>query len=209
MIGLVLKDMLLLKSKAKKIYFPVFLLAYVLGIFFFKEIGTIIINIITIFFSISLALPLFTEDAKDEWIYFSKTLPINMKDIVLSRYLSMFLILIAVSFLNLIIDIFVILVFSEGSFGVYISTIGLSILISLLYMSLLIPSVYLAGINGSSIVFLILIGIFALIQKTTKTSFFMSIVSISPYKMFLLALIIVFAILVISYLISCMILKKK
>ncbi|NSR00029.1 ABC-2 transporter permease, partial [Enterococcus faecalis] len=83
------------------------------------------------------------------------------------------------------------------------------ILISLLYMSLLIPSVYLAGINGSSIVFLILIGIFALIQKTTKTSFFMSIVSISPYKMFLLALIIVFAILVISYLISCMILKKK
>ncbi|EGO8435453.1 hypothetical protein EPK33_15835, partial [Enterococcus faecalis] len=68
MIGLVLKDMLLLKSKAKKIYFPVFLLAYVLGIFFFKEIGTIIINIITIFFSISLALPLFTEDAKDEWI---------------------------------------------------------------------------------------------------------------------------------------------
>ncbi|MDG4628267.1 putative holin-like toxin [Enterococcus faecalis] len=49
----------------------------------------------------------------------------------------------------------------------------------------------------------------ALIQKTTKTSFFMSIVSISPYKMFLLALIIVFAILVISYLISCMILKKN
>ncbi len=62
-------------------------------------------------------------------------------------------VLATISLFNLIVDSIFLLFYNQYSILVYLSVIGLSIAISVIYTSLLIPAVYLAGINGSSIVF--------------------------------------------------------
>lgn len=173
-----------LRNKIKIIYVISFLIIHFTAVLIFKETGLIIANIISIFFSVSIVLPLFTDDHKDDWYYFSTTLPIRHTDIVLSRYTVMGVVLATISLFNLIVDSIFLLFYNQYSILVCLSVIGLSIAISVIYTSLLVPAVYLAGINGSSIVFLILIVIFMLVQNLLKTSMINEIFKLSNYILF-------------------------
>lgn len=204
----ILKDFVLLKNKNKPIYIVLFFIIYFVPIFIFKDIGLIIINILTIFFSTALALPLFTEDQKDDWYYFSSTLPIKNNDIVLSRFISMGSIILIMSIFNLLIDLIFSSFYNEYSILVYLSVIALSIAISLIYMSLLIPSVYLAGINGNSIVLLILTVIFMFVQNILKTSLIIKIFSFPNIILFFFLFLFCLILLIISITVSLKIVKK-
>lgn len=204
----IVKDFVSLKNKIKPTYIILFFIIYFVPIFVFKDIGLMIINILTIFFSTSLALPLFTEDQKDDWYYFSSTLPIKNNHIVLSRFISIISIILILSIFNFLVVLIFSSFYNEYSILIYLSVIVLSIAISLIYMSLLIPSVYLAGINGSSLVFLILIVIFMIIQNLLKTPLITKIFSLPNMILFLFLFLFCILLLIISITISFKIVKK-
>lgn len=195
-----------LRNKIKIMYVISFLIIYFTAVLIFKETGLIIANIISIFFSVSIVLPLFTDDHKDDWYYFSTTLPIRHTDIVLSRYTVMGVVLATISLFNLIVDSIFLLFYNQYSILVYLSVIGLSIAISVIYT--LIPAVYLAGINGSSIVFLILIVIFMLVQNLLKTSMINEIFKLSNYILFFCLFLVCLLFLLIWIYLSFRITKK-
>ena len=197
-----------LRNKIKIMYVISFLIIYFTAVLIFKETGLIIANIISIFFSVSIVLPLFTDDHKDDWYYFSTTLPIRHTDIVLSRYTVMGVVLATISLFNLIVDSIFLLFYNQYSILVYLSVIGLSIAISVIYTSLLIPAGYLAGINGSSIVFLILIVIFMLVQNLLKTSMINEIFKLSNYILFFCLFLVCLLFLLIWIYLSFRITKK-
>ena len=67
MSGSIIKDIISLRNKIKIMYVISFLIIYFTAVLIFKETGLIIANIISIFFSVSIVLPLFTDDHKDDW----------------------------------------------------------------------------------------------------------------------------------------------
>ncbi|SFF46446.1 ABC-2 family transporter protein [Paenibacillus algorifonticola] len=104
----------------------------------------------------------------------------------------------------LLLNIFYYYLFSDLSFSVHILTLFAALSMGFIYLSLLIPSIYYSGTNGSSIVMLIFILSFSggafLINSGTLT--FDTLVSIHPLFLACGLLLLVIITLIISLLIS-------
>lgn len=168
--SLLLKDFLILKKKTKILPIIILVALSVIAIYFWKSLGLLIVNILLVFYSTSFILPLFTEDIKDEWLDYVKTLPISNKSVIQARYIITYSIVLLISLFNFFIDIIYAVFDATYSLDIYLLVVLMAMLIGIIYSCVLIPSVYYAGINGSSFALLLILGFFSFIQLALKNN---------------------------------------
>ncbi|KQO11036.1 ABC-2 transporter permease [Paenibacillus sp. Leaf72] len=155
--GLIIKDLLVLKSKVKIIPFILLCILAILAIYLLGSTGVIALNVFIPIYFCALAIPVFQEDEKAGWHTFVAASPLSKKQIVGSRYIVSFSIITTVLLGLLLFNVLYYFLFSDLSFSVHILTLFAALSIGSIYLSLLIPSIYYNGTNGSSIVMLIVI----------------------------------------------------
>ncbi|WAA09565.1 ABC-2 transporter permease [Fervidibacillus albus] len=209
--GLILKDFLILKNKIKLV--PIMVLALIVGIaiYFFNSTGVLVTNVFLPLFFCSMPIPIFLEDEKAKWHTYALSTPISKVKIIISRYITSFSIILIITFISTLFNLFYFYFFSPYSLGVHMLTIFLSFFISTLYLSLLIPSVYQNGANGGSTVMVILIFLFSAITYLINAQFvpIHLIIHLHPILIIIsFMLVMAFAVLISIY-ISIKIFSKK
>ena len=185
--GMMMKDLIFLKNKYRLLYGLLALAMYLAAVYFYQEPALIIGMILTIFFSISLAMPLFMQDDKEDWLYFSSTLPISVKEWVLARYVTMGLLLAAITVFNLVLALVFSLLVSGAQLGLYLVVIGLAVMVTVVYLVILVPAIFALGINGISMVFLVLMLLGTALQKFAPISKIVQLQQFSPMILVLMA----------------------
>lgn len=185
--GMMMKDLIFLKNKYRLLYGLLALAIYLTAVYFYQEPALIIGMILTIFFSISLAMPLFMQDDKEDWLYFSSTLPISVKEWVLARYVTLGLLLAAITVFNLVLALVFSLLVSGAQLGLYLVVIGLAVMVTVVYLVILVPAIFALGINGISMVFLVLMLLGTALQKFAPISKIVQLQQLSPMILVLMA----------------------
>lgn len=155
--GLIIKDLLVLKSKMKIIPFILLAILAILAIYYLGSTGVLALNVFIPVYFCALTIPVFQEDEKAGWLNYVLASPLSKKQIVISRYIVSFSIITFSLLSLLLLNIFYYYLFSDLSFSVHILTLFAALCLAFIYLSLLIPSIYYSGTNGSSIVMLIFI----------------------------------------------------
>ncbi len=208
--GLIVKDILVLKSKMKVFPFLILILLSGLALYFFGSTGVLMLDIFLPIYFCALTIPVFQEDDKVGWNTYVSASPLSKKVIVISRYIISFSIIAAIAFVLLIANL-IYSFFSDFSILVHLSTLLLSIFIGFIYLSLLIPSIYYSGSNGASTVMLFAILVMSLLTFLINSKKFNinAILDISP--LFLIAAMVLFlcGIIYLSFLTSLKIFTKS
>lgn len=208
--GLIVKDILVLRSKMKVFPFVILILLSGLALYFFGSTGVLILDIFLPIYFCALTIPVFQEDDKVGWNTYVSASPLSKKVIVISRYIISFSIIAAIAFVLLIANL-IYSFFSDFSILVHLSTLLLSIFIGFIYLSLLIPSIYYSGSNGASTVMLFAILVMSLLTFLINSKKFNinAILDISP--LFLIAAMVLFfcGIIYLSFLTSLKIFTKS
>ena len=207
--GMMMKDLIFLKNKYRLLYGLLALAIYLAAVYFYQEPALIIGMILTIFFSISLAMPLFMQDDKEDWLYFSSTLPISVKEWVLARYVTMGLLLAAITVFNLILALVFSLLVSRAQLGLYLVVIGLAVMVTVVYLVILVPAIFALGINGISMVFLVLMLLGTALQKFAPISKIVQLQQLSPMILVLMTVAVCVAPLIASIQASINLAGKK
>lgn len=208
--GLIVKDILVLRSKMKVFPFLILILLSGLALYFFGSTGVLMLDIFLPIYFCALTIPVFQEDDKVGWNTYVSASPLSKKVIVISRYIISFSIIAAIAFVLLIANL-IYSFFSDFSILVHLSTLLLSIFIGFIYLSLLIPSIYYSGSNGASTVMLFAILVMSLLTFLINSKKFNinAILDISP--LFLIAAMVLFlcGIIYLSFLTSLKIFTKS
>lgn len=152
--GLILKDIIVLKNKLK--LFPFILLGILafIVIYFLNATGVLVINILLPIFLCSMPIPLFLEDDKANWDTYILSTPLSKMKIILSRYITSFIIIFITLLLLILFNLLYSYFFAAFSLSIHMITIYSTFFISTIYLSLLLPSVYYNGAQGGSIAIL-------------------------------------------------------
>lgn len=208
--GLIVKDILVLRSKMKVFPFVILILLLGLALYFFGSTGVLMLDIFLPIYFCALTIPVFQEDDKVGWNTYISASPLSKKEIVISRYIVSFSIIAAIALVLLIANM-IYSFFSDFSILVHLSTLLLSIFIGFIYLSLLIPSIYYSGSNGASTVMLFAILVMSLLTFLINSKKFNinAILDISP--LFLIAAMVLFlcGVIYLSFLISLKIFTKS
>lgn len=211
MLGLYIKDILFLKENwlKKKFVFPL-ILGLILAIFLLKEDSIIISIFITLFILNSIQM-IFTSDIKSGWIEFLNSTALTTKEIVCSRFMTALTIILFSSSVSFILNIVLYFSFSILSLKEYLIIALIVTGVSIIYILILLPFIYLFDQNALTVAFIILIAITFLISKAgnflsyishlLQNSSFMQIITIFIIGILLLA--------VISFVVSIIIYKER
>lgn len=156
MVGLYLKDILFFRKYWLKVkYILSFVLVLIVAIFFLKEESIIISIFINMLILNSIQI-FFTDDIKSGWIEFLNATDLTPFKIVLSRFLSSFTIVLFSNIISFVINS--ILYFSFNSFSIkeYLLIALIASSVSIIYIIILLPLIYLFDQNGLTIAVILL-----------------------------------------------------
>lgn len=190
--GLIVKDFLVILSKLKPLPIVILLILSCVALFYFGSTGVLLINVFYVIYFCALPIPIFQEDDKVGWNTYILASPMTKKEIVASRYIACFSLIAVVSVIMLALN-FLYSFISDFSLTIHIFTVFISLVVGFLYLSLLIPSIYYAGSNGSSTVMLIVILLTSIVTflSNSKVIDFQVLFTISPFVLISVMLLLI------------------
>lgn len=205
--GLLYKDFQLILNKVSVINRSLIVLVLLLVTILGRESGTIFLSIMLPIGLASIPTSLLVADHESGWNQFVGIFPISKKVIVLARYIFCISLIIFVSLITLILSFITALIFQQFSLQIHIFISIAGLLIGIMYVVLLLPSVYAFGSFGSTIVnimvLVLIMGVVYILQKTTLGSMFISWISNTNALLLIVASCIIIAIIsVVSMIIS-------
>ena len=157
MLGLIKKDLLLLKSNL--VYFFVIALIYSLLI----VEGTFGISFILVLpiIAVIMFLSTFSYDDFNKWDAYAITLPVLRKNIIKSKYIATLIIILASSLLGLLISLLISTLPNQiFSLDIFIEEFLSAILGAIIFISIMFPLIYKIGIEKARIsVFVVVFGL--------------------------------------------------
>ena len=157
MLGLIKKDLLLLKSNL--VYFFVIALIYSLLI----VEGTFGISFILVLpiIAVIMFLSTFSYDDFNKWDAYAITLPVLRKNIIKSKYIATLIIILASSLLGLLISLLISVLPNQiFSLDIFIEEFVSAILGAIIFISIMFPLIYKIGIEKARIsVFVVVFGL--------------------------------------------------
>ena len=157
MLGLIKKDLLLLKSNL--VYFFVIALIYSLLI----VEGTFGISFILVLpiIAVIMFLSTFSYDDFNKWDAYAVTLPVLRKNIIKSKYIATLIIILASSLLGLLISLLISVLPNQiFSLDIFIEEFLSAILGAIIFISIMFPLIYKIGIEKARIsVFVVVFGL--------------------------------------------------
>ena len=157
MLGLIKKDLLLLKSNL--VYFFVIALIYSLLI----VEGTFGISFILVLpiIAVIMFLSTFSYDDFNKWDAYAVTLPVLRKNIIKSKYIATLIIILGSSLLGLLISLLISTLPNQiFSLDIFIEEFLSAILGAIIFISIMFPLIYKIGIEKARIsVFLVVFGL--------------------------------------------------
>lgn len=172
MSGLLYKDFQLILNKVSITSRLLITFILLLVIIFGRESGTIFLSIMGPIGLASIPTSLLVADHESGWNRFVGVFPISKKVIVLTRYIFCISLIVFVSFITFILSISTALIFQQFSIQIHLFISIAGLLIGVMYVVLLLPSVYAFGTFGSTIVnILVLVLIMGAVYTLQKTAF--------------------------------------
>ena len=172
MIGLIYKDITTILHKFKFINRIILVIVSLLVVIFLHESGTILLSMLLPIGLASIPGSLLVYDEQSGWDKYVALFPISKSSIVVSRYIFCLSVTFCVSLACIFLNSITSLIFNEFTFEIHmiISLVGLSV--AVIYMVLLLPSIYAYGTIGSTIVNIIMLsGVMIFIYVTQHTPF--------------------------------------
>lgn len=210
MLGLIKKDLLLLKSNL--VYFFVIALIYSLLI----VEGTFGISFILVLpiIAVIMFLSTFSYDDFNKWDAYAITLPILRKNIIKSKYIATLIIILASSLLGLLISFLISLLPNQiFSLDIFIEEFLSAILGVIIFISIMFPLIYKIGIEKARIsVFVVVFGLLIIFNFLGGFIDFSGILDKLNYLndvWFIVIPIITISIIMVSYFITSKIYLKK
>lgn len=207
MIGLIKKDLLIIKNNAKA------LLVIVLMNIIFSFTCDSDITFIIPFLAVVLHISTFSYDDFNNWNAYAITLPQGRQKIVQAKYLSVILTSLLVAILSILISLTVSISKNSLDLNDLFSSTATSLVAISIIISLLIPFILKYGSEkGRIIIFAFVfgfIGLIALISKLTTIKIPSSILTLLNNYGEVILIIFSILILIVSYLISQKIYSKK
>ena len=186
--GLLYKDAQLILNKVKIINRIFIALALFLITIFARESGTIFLLIVLPISLASLPTTLVVSDSENGWNQFVGVFPISKSKIILARYLSC-------------------ISFNQYSLNLHLIMALIGIIFGIMYIALLLPSVYAFGAFGNTIVNILVLslvmGLVYGLQKTTFGMIFINWISSANHFLLVISIIILASIMIgVSFILS-------
>jgi|GEM_PF-1476475 len=213
MLGLLIRDGKVLYERYMKKTIPMVLGITILMCFLLRFAFGSTLSILLPMSLSTLVANVFTEDEKDNWFKYLKTLPVRTIEVVGARFiLTMILLFISVLY-AFILNMILFVIFKEQEFELYLIFSIVGFIISLIVDLMMLPACYKFGSNGISIVSLpiiLLVSGFLYISKNSDiSSILMYLMTIPKSTYILIILFLMLMFIFISIFLSAKILKKK
>lgn len=199
--GLLYKDAQLILNKVKIINRILICLALFLITIFARESGTIFLLIVLPISLASLPTTFVVSDSENGWNQFVGVFPISKSKVILARYLFCISFIFLASSIVLSLSVAAHIMFNQYSLNLHFIMALLGIIFGIMYVALLLPSVYAFGAFGNTIVNILVLslvmGLVYGLQKTTFGMIFINWIS-SVNQLLIVISIIIFASIVIG-----------
>lgn len=172
MIGLIKKDFISLTKKIKLVNRLIITFVIIALLISLKSAGVIAICIFLPLLMVSFPTTLINEDDKFKWDRYALALPVSKKEIVAGRYLFCILLLSGCFIFNIITGTVVFFILHEYSISQLFLIAYIGIWIALMYILLILPSLYKFGINGGQIIMVVLFVISSISAFIVKKGYF-------------------------------------
>ncbi|PKI11426.1 hypothetical protein CW743_13710 [Staphylococcus shinii] len=208
--GLVTKDIILVSKYFKNIYFILsIIIACILSFTIFKD-EFLMISILMVFLFINFNSNLFIEDEHSGWLTFIKT-NTNIKNymLVLGRYITIIFLTIVINFFFFIITLLHNSIYHSQSFKGLIIITATTLIISLVYMILATPFIYLFLQHGIIVLMVFLTVFIVICKKFLHFSILNDVFRLNNFSLILFGFLILFITFTIGYILSVFILNNK
>lgn len=207
MLGLIKKDLIMIKSNLKLILIMLF-------VFFVMALqGQFDISFVLPFITIMLFMSTFSYDEYNKWDAYAITLPNGRKDVVKSKYIASLILILLAIIITILLNWLVGIINNNLEFDKFISTLVGGAFATFLIQSVMYPLIFKFGIEKGRIGLFVLtfavIGIVGLFSKVVKIDISTNIVSFFNNYWFVIVPIVIISLLLISYKISEKIYLKK
>lgn len=205
--GLLYKDAQLILNKVKIINRIFIALALFLITIFARESGTIFLLIVLPISLASLPTTLVVSDSENGWNQFVGVFPISKSKIILARYLSCISFILLVSSIVLSLSLATHVMFNQYSLNLHLIMALIGVIFGIMYVALLLPSVYAFGAFGNTIVNILVLslvmGLVYGLQKTTFGMIFINWISSANHFLLVISIIILVSIMIgVSFVLS-------
>lgn len=182
MIGLIIKDLYVIKKRIKPLNYLLILLGIIVLNFYFKQDSIIYVSIFLPLICSGMPKSLILNDIECRWDKYAIGLPITRKYIIFSRYIVSFLTILFASIVGLIISLISVYIFDGYSFIDCFKYFIIGVYIASIYILTIIPAEYAIGNNGGSMVmigsvFIVLCFVFLLKKINISIEQIISLVS--------------------------------
>lgn len=211
MVGGYLKDILLLGKHWFKLKFVIsFVAALILAIIFLRQDSAVISIFITMLFLNSIQ-SLFNDDNKSGFLDFLNTTGVSFNRIVFARYLTGISLCLISSIFSFLVNLIIYVFYKNLPLKSYLFIGLLTLIISLMYMLILIPFIYLFNQNGLTIAVILIILIAFILSKVNHSALKISnfFHQSSNLKLGFYCVLCVLLTAGISYIVSVIICKKR
>ena len=207
MVGLIKKDLLMIKSNLKMVLI-------MLVVFFIMSLqGEFDISFVPPFIVVMLFMSTFSYDEFNKWDAYAVTLPNGRKNVVKSKYVASLILTIVTIILTIILNSLVGLINNNLEFDKFISTIMGCVFVVILIQSIMYPFIFKYGMEkgriGLFVISFAIVGIIGLLSSVLKINIPTNVVTFFDNYWFVIIPLISIVLLLISYKISEKIYLKK
>ncbi|MCI6627373.1 MAG: ABC-2 transporter permease [Tenericutes bacterium] len=207
MVGLIKKDLLMIKSNLKMVLI-------MLVVFFIMSLqGEFDISFVPPFIVVMLFMSTFSYDEFNKWDAYAVTLPNGRKNVVKSKYVASLILTIVTIILTIILNSLVGLINNNLEFDKFISTIMGCVFGVILIQSIMYPFIFKYGMEkgriGLFVISFAIVGIIGLLSSVLKINIPTNVVTFFDNYWFVIIPLISIVLLLISYKISEKIYLKK
>ena len=207
MVGLIKKDLLMIKSNLKMVLI-------MLVVFFIMALqGEFDISFVPPFIVVMLFMSTFSYDEFNKWDAYAVTLPNGRKNVVKSKYIASLILTIVTIILTIILNSLVGLINNNLEFDKFISTIMGCVFGVILIQSIMYPFIFKYGMEkgriGLFVISFAIVGIIGLLSSVLKINIPTNVVTFFDNSWFVIIPLISIVLLLISYKISEKIYLKK
>ena len=207
MVGLIKKDLLMIKSNLKMVLI-------MLVVFFIMALqGEFDISFVPPFIVVMLFMSTFSYDEFNKWDAYAVTLPNGRNNVVKSKYVASLILTIVTIILTIILNSLVGLINNNLEFDKFISTIMGCVFGVILIQSIMYPFIFKYGMEkgriGLFVISFAIVGIIGLLSSVLKINIPTNVVTFFDNYWFVIIPLISIVLLLISYKISEKIYLKK
>lgn len=207
MLGLIKKDLLIVKSNIKMLVIMIF-------VFFVMTLqGEFDTSFILPFIICTMFISTFSYDEYNKWDAYVITLPNGRKNAVKSKYIASIILTLLSIVITILINCLIGIIGNSLTFDKFISTLIGSVFAISIIQTIMYPLIFKYGIEKGRIGLFVLtfaiVGIIELFSKTIKVNIPTSIISFFNSYWFIILLVVIIVCLFISYKVSEKIYSKK